>query len=127
MGWIKLGKKFKFTIDGKVYHANMIDNPLVEKIAKMCPFEADYQRYTEHEYYTRLPEKTSAKGCKMTTMAYKNQVFYFEGWNAFTILFGDCNIAPFEVVHLGDMVEDVVPQLKDAGATVHVNVEVEND
>ena len=120
-----MSKKFKFTIDGKVYHANMIDNPLVEQIAKMCPFEADYKRYTEHEYYTNLPEKTSQDGCKLTTMAHKNQVFYFHGWNAFTILFGDCNTSPFQVVHLGDMVEDVIPQLQNAGKTVHILCEVE--
>lgn len=120
-----MSKKFKFTIDGKVYHANMVDNPLVEKIAKMCPFEADYKRYTEHEYYTSLPKKCSDKGCELTTMAHKNQVFFFEGWNAFTILFGDCNTFPFKVVHLGNMVEDVIPQLQNAGQTVRILCEVE--
>mgnify|MGYP001623245937 CR=1 FL=1 len=51
-----MSKKFKFTIDGKVYHANMVDNP---------------------------------------------------------------------IVHLGDMVEDVIPQLQNAGHTVHILCEVE--
>lgn len=121
-----MGRKFKLTIDGNVYHANMVENPLVEKIAAMCPFKADYQRYTEHEYYTRLPQKANHKGCELTQMAYRNQIFYFQGWNAFTILFGDCNTAPFDVVHLGDMVEDVIPQLKDAGATVRVLCEIDD-
>ena len=120
-----MSKKFRFTIDGKVYHANMVDNPLVEQIAKMCPFEADYKRYTEHEYYTNLPKQASQEGCELTTMAHKNQVFYFHGWNAFTILFGDCNTSPFQVVHLGDMIEDVIPQLQNAGKTVHILCEVE--
>ena len=31
-----MGRKFKLTIDGTVYHANMVENPLVEKIAAMC-------------------------------------------------------------------------------------------
>lgn len=47
----------------------------------MCPFEADYQRYTEHEYYTRLLLKANHKDCELTQMAYRNQIFYFQGWN----------------------------------------------
>lgn len=119
--------RFRFTIDGRAYHADMVDNPLVRQIASMCPFEADYQRYTEHEYYTRLPHPTSQAGCELTTYAKANQVFYFSGWNAFTILFGDCDTSPFEVVHLGDMVEDVIPQLRGAGRTLHVLCEVEEE
>lgn len=118
---------FKFTIDGIVYHAKMADNPLVEQIAEMCPFETTYERYTEHEYYTRLTKRVSQKGCERTTMAYKNQIFYFSGWNAFTILFGDCNTAPFEVVHLGDLVENAIPQLSNAGATIQIKCEVEGN
>lgn len=118
-------RTFKFTIDGVVYHANMIDNPLTQKIAAMCPFKADYERYAEHEYFTRLPKRASQEGCELTHTAYKNQVFYFQGWNAFTILFGDFNTAPYNVVHLGDMVEDVVPQLKHSRSTIHIRCEVE--
>lgn len=116
---------FKFTIDGVVYHAKMVDNPLVEKIVAMCPFEADYERYTEHEYFTRLPMSANQDGCELTHTAHKNQVFYFQGWNVFTILFDDFNTEPFDVVHLGDMAEDVVPQLKDSSATIHIRCEVE--
>ncbi len=122
-----MGRKFRLTIDGKVYHANMIDNPLVEQIAAMCPFEQTYHRYTEHEYYTRLPKATSQEGCKLETMAHKNEIWYFQGWNAFTVLFGDCNTSPFQVVHLGDMVEDVTTQLKNSGLTVRILCEVDND
>lgn len=98
---------------------------MVEKIAAMCPFEQNYQRYTEHEYFTRLPKRADHSGCELTHNAYKNQVFYFQGWNAFTILFGDCDTTPFDVVHLGNIVEDVVPQLQNAGAAVPVRCELE--
>ncbi len=118
-------RRFRLTIDGKVYHADMVDNPLVEQIAAMCPFEQNYHRYTEHEYYTELPKPTSQERCKLETVARKNQIWYFYGWNAFTILFGDCNTAPFKVVRLGDMVEDVTVQLAGSGATVKILCEVE--
>lgn len=90
----------------------MVDNPLVEKIAAMCPFEADYQRYTEHECFTRLPRRADHRGCALTHMARKNQVFYFQGWNAFTILFGDCGAAPFDVVHLDQRTEGAAAKAK---------------
>ena len=121
----RMKRKFRLTIDGKVYHAEMIDNPLVEQIAAMCPFEQTYNRYTEHEYYTRLPKPTSQENCKLETFAKKNQIWYFHGWNAFTILFGDCNTVPFEVVHLGDIIEDVTEQLENSGTTVNILCEVE--
>lgn len=117
-------RTFKLTIDGKVYHADMIDNPLVEQIAAMCPFEQNYKRYTEHEYYTTLLQETSQAGCKLETMAHKNEIWYFHGWNAFTILFCDCNTSPFQVVHLGNIIEDVTEQLKHSGETVRIKCEV---
>ncbi|MDE6200709.1 MAG: hypothetical protein K2M47_02350 [Clostridiales bacterium] len=70
-------RKFRLTIDGKIYHAEMIDNPLVEQIAAMCPFEQTYRRYTEHEYYTELPKPTSQEGCMLEAMARKNQIGIF--------------------------------------------------
>ena len=53
--------RFKITIDGKVFHANMVDNDITKEIEKHLPFKAIYYRYTEHEYFTRLPFKTSDK------------------------------------------------------------------
>lgn len=38
--------KFKITIDGKLFHANMIDNDITKEIEKHLPFKATYYRYT---------------------------------------------------------------------------------
>lgn len=119
--------KFKITIDGKEYHANMVDNKLNKQIADMCPFEANYKRYKEHEYYTELPKNANQEGCKLTTEAKSNKIYYFSGWNAFTILFGDCNTSPFEVVELGEIIEDVKPQLRNSFDTVLVKCELEEE
>ena len=112
--------KFKFTIKGKVFHAYIVENDITNEIKKHLPFEATYHRYTEHEYYTRLPFKTSDKNCKKEFDAHKNEVWYFGGWNAFTILFGDCNTYPFEVVKLGELKEDVVSALKDESEEIKI-------
>lgn len=117
--------RFKFTIDGNVFHANMVDNDIVKEVAKHLPLKATYQRYTEHEYYTRLPFPTSDKNCKKETMAHKNEIWYFGGWNAFTILFGDCNTSPFQVVKLGDVVENVIPILKDNEDQIEILFELD--
>ena len=87
---------FKFTINGNVYHADMIDNPLTREIAKHLPLSANYSRYTEHEYYTRLPFPTSDKNCKKEYETSPNEVWYFAGWNAFTLLFTGGNTYPYE-------------------------------
>ena len=115
--------RFKITIDGKVFHANMVDNDITEEIEKHLPFKAIYYRYTEHEYFTRLPFKTSDKNCKKETFASKNEIWYFGGWNAFTILFGDCDTSPFEVVKLGELEEDVVDNLKNNKEEIEILVE----
>lgn len=40
------------------------------------------------------------------------------------MLFDDAHIAPYEVVHIGDVNEDVILPLSVAGATVKAKVEI---
>lgn len=117
--------KLRLTIDETVYHAELPDRTLARQIASMCPFEADYQRSAEGEYFTRLPDEVSISGCEKTTIAYKNKLYYFAGWNAFSIVFADCDIAPYEIVYLGDFQEDIANQLKNEGTAVHIICELE--
>ena len=118
--------RFKFLIDGKEFHANMVDNDITREVAKHLPFKASYNRYTEHEYYTRLPFPTSDKNCVKETLAHKNEIWYFGGWNAFTILFGDCDTSPFEVVKLGKVEENVIPILKNNKESIEILFELDN-
>lgn len=115
--------KFKITIENQVFHPNMVENDITKEIEKHLPLTTTYYRYTEHEYYTRLPFSTSDKNCKKETMAYKNEIWYFGGWNAFTILFKDCNTSLFEVVNLGKLEEDIIPLLKDNKQELEITVE----
>ena len=115
--------RFKITIDNKVFHANIIENDITKEIEKHLPFKAVYHRYKEHEYYTRLPFPTNDRTCKKETMACKNEIWYFGGWNAFTILFGDYDTSPFEVVKLGELDEDVVDTLKNKKEELEILIE----
>ena len=119
--------KYKITIDGQIFHATMVENDITIEISKHLPFNAQYTRYTEHEYYIRLPFPTSDKNCIKTTLAHKNEIWYFGGWNAFTILFGDCDTSPFEVVKLGEIEENIIPVLKNNKPHINILLELKKN
>jgi hypothetical protein len=60
------------------------------------------KRYGGHEYYSAIPETPSIKGAPMTSVAHEGNICYFDGWNAFTILFGDHTLIPSRLC-LSDM------------------------
>jgi hypothetical protein len=119
-----MGKSIKLTLNGKEYTAKLNDNRTVEDILNMLPVELTLKRYAGHEYYSSLPQKPSIKGVPMTSDAHAGGIYYYDGWSAFTVLYGDAHIAPFEVVHIGDVNEDVIFPLAKAGATVEAKIEV---
>lgn len=112
--------KFEFVVNEKIFYANMIENDITKEIEKHLPFEATYTRYTEHEYYTKLTFPTTDKNCKKEYDVHKNEVWYFGGWNAFTVLFGDCNTFPFEVVKLGTFETDISEELSKEKSTIKI-------
>ena len=120
-----MAKRICVTVDGVVYHAVLLRNALAEKIAGMCPFTLDCTRSGEHEYYSTLPQKTAANGCPATTTGHRNGLYYFEGWNALSLVFRDCDTAPYKIHHIGDFEEDMVAVLEKMGRSIHILCEVE--
>lgn len=118
--------KLKLTIKDSLYHAELKESVLARQIASMCPFEADYQRSTECEYYAKLPDNPSVTGDDKTSEVYKNKLYYFAGWNAFSIVFADSNIDPYEIVYLGKFKEDISKQLKNEDSSLHILCELDN-
>lgn len=119
-----MDRTLKLTIDGKVYTAVLNDNCTVNDIIDMLPMDLTLQRYAGHEYYSSLAKKPSIKGAPMTSDAHSNGIYYYDGWSAFTVLFGDAHIAPFKVVHIGDVIEDVASHLSTAGEKVTARIEI---
>lgn len=117
--------KFKMTIDGKTYNVKLERNALTKEILNLCPFEDEFQRYGEHEYFVKLKKDVSNIECEKTSKAYKNKLYYFAGWNAFTIVFEDCDISPFEINYIGEFEEDSTPQLRNSFDKIHVKCEVD--
>lgn len=121
-----MAKRLCFTIDGQPYHAILQENPLAEKIAAMCPFEKEYIRGGDHEYYAALPEKAAAEGCADTTEGRKNRLYYFESWNALSLVIDDCNTAPYRIHYIGDFEEDISAALKKKGKSVLILCQAES-
>jgi len=119
-----MSKSIKLIIDGKEYSAILNDNRCVDDILNMLPLTLTLRRYAGHEYYSSLPQKLSIEGVPMTSVAHAGGIYYYDGWSAFTVLFGDARIDPFKVVHIGDINEDVITPLTAAGDTVLAKIEI---
>ncbi|MDP4201703.1 MAG: cyclophilin-like fold protein [Bacteroidota bacterium] len=121
-----MSKSIRLTIDGKEFSVSLKDNQTVNDILKMLPLELTLQRYAEHEYYGKLPQKPSIKGVLMTSSACAGGIYYYDGWSAFTVLYGDAYIAPYEVVHIGDVEPTVIEFLKNSDTHVSAKIEIIN-
>lgn len=118
-------ESIKLILDDKEYAVTLNDNRTVKDILNMLPMDLTLQRYAGHEYYSPLPQKPSIKEVHMTSDAHAGGIYYYDGWSAFTVLYGDAHIAPFEVVHIGDVnQQNVISQLVSAGATVKARIEI---
>ena len=118
-------KRMKITLDGMVFHAVLLENPLAEQVADMCPFKLDCTRSGEHEYYAALPGKAVVKGCPATTKGCRNGLYYFEGWNALALVFRDCDTAPYQIHQIGVFEDDVSVALEKMGGRVRIYCELE--
>ena len=120
-----MAERIRVTVDGEVYHAVLSENSLTEKIAGMCPFTLDLARSGEHEYYAALPKKASADDCPSTVKGHRNGLYFFESWNALSLVFRDCDTTPYKIHHIGDFEEDIAVILEKTGRNIHVLCEVE--
>ena len=117
--------RLKVTINGQTFHVQTNNDPLVSQVAAMCPMEMEFSRSGNHEYYSRLPKKADDSKSRKTSDAHKNELMYFGGWNCLSLLFDDVNVAPYQLVKLGDFEEDVASFLKQSAGSIPVKIETE--
>ena len=113
----------KVTINGQEYHVKVNDDPMVAQILAMCPMTLKVSRSGSHEYYARLPQKADDSKSHLTSEAHKNELMYFGGWNCLSLLFEDVNVAPYKLVKLGELEEDITDFLKRSPAEMTVIIE----
>jgi len=115
----------RLIINGNEFTATLNDNLTVDELKAMLPLDLTLQHYARHEYYSPLPKHLSQRGVKMTSTAHAQGIYYYDGWKAFTVLYGGAQIAPFEVVHIGDVNEDVATFLRESQSdTVSARIEM---
>lgn len=120
-----MARKIKLTVNETAFQAVLQDNALAENISEMCPFSADFTRSGDHEYYAALPGKPSVISCTATTSGHRNGLYYFEGWNAFSIVFNNCDTAPYQIYYVGDFDEELSALLEKSGGSTHILCEKE--
>ncbi len=109
----------KLIINKNEFIVTLNNNKTVKDILEMFPLELELERYANHEYYGVLPKKPSIEGVPMTSNAYAENIYYYDGWNAFTVLYGDAQIDPFKVVHIGKVDnESIIELLKYSENTI---------
>ena len=61
----------------------------------------------------------------MTSDVYAGSIYYYDGWNALTVFYGDAHIAPFKVVHIGDVEgKEIISFLAEAGIKVETKIKL---
>lgn len=113
----------KLTLNAQEYNVTLNDNSTIDDILKLLPMTLEMQRYARHEYYASLSETPTIEGVTKTSDIKAGGIYYWDGWNAFVINFEDTNIAPYKVVHIGDVNGDIVSELSKSGDKITVNVQ----
>ena len=117
--------RLKVTISGQTFHVQTNNDPLVSQVAAMCPMGMEFSRSGNHEYYSRLPKKADDSKSRKTSDAHQNELMYFGGWNCLSLLFDNVNVAPYQLVKLGDFEEDVASFLKRSAGSISVKIEAD--
>lgn len=117
-------RKFCFTINGTSFPAELEDNSITELLTELAPLELDCTRSGEHEYYADLPKKENVRGCAPTTQGRTNGIYYFDGWNALSLVFADCNTAPYKIYPIGEFTGDAAAALKAGNGNMKIRCEL---
>lgn len=109
-------------LDGNEYSIELENNTLAGKIASLCPLKLDMRRSCAHEYYGTLPEITDPGEAKQTSAVRAGGVYYFDAWNAFSLVFQDADIRPYSVHKVGQAEPALADALACAGDAVTVHL-----
>lgn len=120
---VRMSVRLQVSINGTVFHARLEENPLTAQLVSRCPLTLQMQARGGHEYYGGLPESLPQKGFQMISKTKRNQISYFDGWNALSFLFRDADISPYAVAYLGEFEEDAASFLETADGIVTVRLD----
>lgn len=122
---VRVAVRLQVSINRTVFHAWLEENLLTAQLVSQCPFTLQMQERGGHAYDARLPGSLPQKGCPMISKTKRNQISYFDEWNALSFLFRDADISPYAVAHLGELEEDAASFLEAASKTATVCLETD--
>lgn len=109
-------------LNGTEYTVQVEDSVTAKNIMENLPLELSMTQFGGHEYYSELdfrPEFAEDR----TSHIQAGHVYYWDGWNAFVINYIDYDIAPYEVVHIGEITDkSIVEELLNAEGDITVTV-----
>lgn len=98
------------TINNTDYEVEQDSNVTADEIVGNLPLNLTMTRYAGHEYYAELPF-TPTFVSEQTSTVLAGHIYYWDGWNAFVLNFEDTNIAPYKVVHIGEIKSDGIKDI----------------
>lgn len=113
--------KISIEVSGHAYAAELNDNAVAKEIMAQLPQSFSMVRSDDHEYYASLHAKVeqSAEG---TTLVLPDHLYYFVGFNAFSINFSEKQIAPYQVIPVGTFDQKLSTALSSAEQQLQINV-----
>lgn len=115
-------QRIKIQINEKEYEVKLDNNKTVKDILSNLPLNLKLSRYAGHEYYSELPF-TPTFDQDRTSNIKAGHIYYWDGWNAFVINYKDYDIAPYKVVHIGEILDTNVSEiLNQSDNTINIIV-----
>lgn len=118
----KMSRSVHMAIDDRIYAVKLDDNKTTRDIIQNMPLNLSMVRYAGHEYYSKLsfvPELADTR----TSYIQAGHVYYWDGWNALVINYEDYDISPYQVVHIGEILDTGVSlYLRQAADAISISV-----
>ena len=115
-------QRMKAQINETEYEVKLDNNKTVKDILSNLPLNLKLSRYAGHEYYSELPF-TPTFDKDRTSNIKAGHIYYWDGWNAFVINYKDYDIAPYKVVHIGEILDTNVSEiLNQSDNTINIIV-----
>ena len=94
-----------------------------QAIAAALPLDLKMERFGGHEFWAKLPFVPPFAHPR-TSQVKAGHVYYWDGWNAFVVNYIDSDIAPYNVVHVGEIADKTICAVLDK-APEHITAKAE--
>jgi len=106
----------KISYEGQRFDLTVNEN-FEKMLAPNLPVTLTFKQNGGHEYFGQLPTAIDfSQG--LTSQVVVGGIYYFQDWQAFSLNFGDQDIAPYQVSYLGKFPEELLSLLRENKQTL---------